>query len=94
MTHEGTFRDYGFDVTPLIFEWDRQGRKGQVCRMLIRGKLNSCLLEFVDGFKMVVSRNSVRRLFPKVLREPKGGERKPPQPTNQLHFWGAGERIC
>ena len=63
-----------FGVTPLVFQWDRQGRKGQICRMVVRGSMNSGLVEFLDGFRMVVSRNSVGRLFPKVeydLRQPR-----------------------
>lgn len=31
------------------------------CRVLVRGKMNSCLVEFTDGFKTVTSRNYVRR---------------------------------
>lgn len=37
------------------------GRYGQVCRVLVRGKLNSCLVEFPDGLKVVTSRNYIRR---------------------------------
>ena len=36
-------------------------RKGQPCRVLARGRLNSCLVEFADGFKVVTSRWAVRR---------------------------------
>lgn len=36
-------------------------RKGTSCNVLVRGKLNSCLVEFEDGFKTVTSRNYVRR---------------------------------
>ena len=44
-----------------IYRWDRQGKKGQRCRVLARGTMNSCLLEFEDGFRMVTSRNALRR---------------------------------
>ena len=36
-------------------------RYGQPCRMLVRGKMNSCLLEFEDGFRVVTSRNFIRK---------------------------------
>lgn len=35
--------------------------KGQKCRVLVRGKMNSALIEFEDGFQAVVSRNGMRR---------------------------------
>ena len=37
-------------------------RKGQPCRVLVRGKKNSCLVEFADGYKVVTSRNYMRRI--------------------------------
>ena len=37
-------------------------RKGQACRVLVRGKMNSCLVEFEDGYRTVTSRNYVRKL--------------------------------
>jgi len=36
-------------------------RKGQLCEVLVRGKMNSCLVRFLDGFKAVTSRNALRR---------------------------------
>jgi len=40
-------------------------RKGQHCRVLVRGKrMNSCLVEFEDGYQAVVSRNALRRERP------------------------------
>ena len=47
---------------PYIYRWNRQGRKGQACRLLVRSTFNSCLLVFVDGFKMVTSRNALRKV--------------------------------
>ncbi len=39
------------------------GRKGETCRVLIRGKKNSCLVEFVnDGHKAVTSRNALKKV--------------------------------
>jgi hypothetical protein len=37
-------------------------RKGQPCRVLARGTLNSVLVEFDDGARVVTSRHAVRRL--------------------------------
>ena len=34
----------------------------QCCRVLIRAKMNSCLVEFEDGYKVVTSRNYVRKV--------------------------------
>lgn len=36
-------------------------RKGEPCRVLVRGKMNSVLVEFADGWKVVTSRYAVRR---------------------------------
>lgn len=35
-------------------------RKGQLCRVLARGEMNSILVEFEDGYKVVTSRFAVR----------------------------------
>ena len=41
----------------------RLAMKGRFCRVLARGRMNSCLIEFVDnGQREVVSRNAVRRV--------------------------------
>lgn len=37
-------------------------RKGCPCRILARGKMNSILVEFSDGYKTVTSRYAVRRI--------------------------------
>jgi hypothetical protein len=42
-----------------IYQWNRQDRKGQPCRVLERGKMNSCLVEFPDGYRMVTSRLAI-----------------------------------
>jgi hypothetical protein len=47
--------------TVYIFRWDRHDRKGQSCLVLARGKMNSCLVKFEDGYTMVTSRNALRR---------------------------------
>ena len=36
-------------------------RKGQRCRVLARGGMNSILVEFEDGFKTITSRYAVRK---------------------------------
>lgn len=36
-------------------------RKGQPCRVLARGAMNSVLVEFADGLRVVTSRYAVRR---------------------------------
>jgi len=45
-----------------IYRWDRQGRKGQPCRLTARGKFNSIRLVFADGYQMITSGNSIRRI--------------------------------
>jgi len=47
--------------TIYIYRWERMGRKGQRCVVLIRGSLNSCLVQFEDGFEAVISRNALRK---------------------------------
>jgi hypothetical protein len=56
--------DFGLEedrMFPYYYAWNRMGRKGQFCRVLARGKMNSCLVEFEDGFKAVTSRNALRK---------------------------------
>lgn len=36
-------------------------RKGQLCRVLARGKMNNILVEFEDGYRVVTARYAVRR---------------------------------
>jgi len=45
-----------------VYRWDRQGRKGQPCKITARGKFNSIRVEFEDGYVMITSGNSIRRL--------------------------------
>jgi hypothetical protein len=47
---------------PYIYRWNREGRKGHPCRLLVRGKMNSILVEFADGHRMVTSINAIRNL--------------------------------
>jgi hypothetical protein len=48
-------------VYSYIYRWNRQGRKGQPCKVTARGKMNSCRVEFADGYVMITSRNALRR---------------------------------
>jgi hypothetical protein len=43
-----------------IFRWDRHGRKGQPCLVLVRGTMNSCFVKLEDGYTMVISRNALQ----------------------------------
>jgi len=36
-------------------------RRGGLCRIVARGKMNSILVEFPDGYKVITSRYAVRR---------------------------------
>ena len=51
-----------------IFRWGKPyfdgERKGQSCKLLVRGGRNSALVEFEDGCIAVVSRNALRRTRP------------------------------
>jgi len=39
-------------------------RFGMACRVLVRSKrMNSALIEFVDGYKVVTSKNYIRRVL-------------------------------
>lgn len=46
---------------PYIYRWDRQGRKGQPCELIARGKMNSIEVRFADGYRMITSGNAIRR---------------------------------
>jgi len=40
-----------------------KGRKDTACRVLRRGRMNSCRIEFVrDGYRAIVSRSALRRM--------------------------------
>jgi hypothetical protein len=39
-------------------------RHGQLCRVLATGRMNSALVEFEDGTKVVTSRYAVRKVTP------------------------------
>jgi len=57
---------------PYIYRWDRQDRNGQLCRVLAPGKMNSCLVEFPDGYRMVTSRLAISLVSSSTLRKAEG----------------------
>lgn len=50
----------------MIYYWRVRtrlpSRFGCCCNVLARGRLNSCLVIFEDGYKVITSRNYVRRI--------------------------------
>ncbi len=47
---------------PYYYAWDRMGRKGQRCAVLLRARtMNSCLVRFENGFEAITSRNAIRK---------------------------------
>jgi hypothetical protein len=44
-----------------VYRWNRMDRKGQLCRVTARGTMNSCRVEFDDGFVMITSRNALKK---------------------------------
>lgn len=56
---------------PYVYFWHRQGRKGEPCEVLARGKMNSCLVRFADGYTMVTSRNAIRKAKPVTAAAPR-----------------------
>ena len=47
---------------PYVYFWNRQGRKGQPCKVTARAKvMNSIRVEFVDGYVMISSGNAIRK---------------------------------
>ena len=48
---------------PLVWFWKAKlpERRGQRCRVVAQGRLNSVLVEFEDGYRVVTSRYAVRR---------------------------------
>lgn len=53
---------------PYVYRWgnnpERAKLKGRRCRIVTCGKLNSTLLEFEDGSKVISSRNAIRKARP------------------------------
>jgi len=49
---------------PYVYFWNRQDRKGQPCKVTARSVMNSCRVEFPDGYVMITSRNAIRKAKP------------------------------
>ena len=48
---------------PYYYAWNRMGRKGQRCAVLVRARtMNSCLVRFADGHEAITSRNAIRKI--------------------------------
>ena len=43
------------------YRWNRCGRKDRRCIVTARGTMNSCRVEFEDGYVMVTSRNALAK---------------------------------
>jgi hypothetical protein len=71
-----------------IFRWDRHGRKGEVCEILARGTMNSCLVQFEDGYTMVTSRNALRTSRPRIQRLMDRGRLRPANDVERHHLMG------
>lgn len=59
---------------PYVWVWKARlpERRGQRFRVLARGALNACLVEFQDGARFITSRNALRRWRPGRSRSPGG----------------------
>ena len=64
------------DLLGCLWHWRTRlpTRKGHPCRVLVRGGMNSVLVEFMDGQKVVTSRYAIRQQ-PNAAGEPQ--PRKP-----------------
>lgn len=58
--------EIGGRVYPYIYRWGNNSKratlKGHKCKVVARGALNSCLIEFEDGQREIISRNALRRV--------------------------------
>ncbi len=49
-----------------VYQWGNNSKratlKGRTCRVVARGRMNSCMIEFADnGRREIVSRNALRK---------------------------------
>jgi hypothetical protein len=56
---------------PYFYAWGNNEKratlKGRACRVVVRGRaMNSCMVEFENGQREVISRNALRRIDRKV----------------------------
>jgi len=72
-THSGRMSER-FDLQEFAHVWWWRSklpeRKGQLCRVVVRGRLGSVLVEFQDGWRVVTSRHAVRRASDMVRQDP------------------------
>ena len=56
-------KDYDKTSYGYVWFWKSRlpDRNGQPCRIVARGKMNSILVEFSDGFRVITSRYAVRK---------------------------------
>ena len=51
---------------PYYYAWKNNEKRAtmykRACRVLVRGAMNSCLIEFENGERCCVSRNAIRRI--------------------------------
>lgn len=50
-----------FASVPVHLSLEQDGPQRQSCAVLVRSKINSCLVKFEDGFTAVTSHNALRR---------------------------------
>jgi hypothetical protein len=48
----------------FVYRWNRMNRKGQLCRVIARGTMNSAWVRFLDGFEAITSRNALKKFKP------------------------------
>jgi hypothetical protein len=62
MKHKHSLNDAG--RSQLIWYWKKwlPERNGESCKIISRGRMNSALVEFEDGFKVITSRYAVRKV--------------------------------
>lgn len=58
---DGSYLHPAWKGIKVPFFGDGVDRKGQRCRVITRGTMNSALVEFEDGFQVVTSRGGLRR---------------------------------
>ena len=59
---------YEGGITLYVYRWGnnpvRAKMKGRICKVICRGKMNSCTIEFIDsGERCITSRNALRKVL-------------------------------
>jgi hypothetical protein len=71
----------------VYFLHDDMDRKGQRCAVLARGRMNSGLVLFEDGFTAVINRWALRRAYPASGIKPRR-KRAASRPPEMARFGG------